>query len=136
MVMGPRELEGNGFVIGCKPVGSEGGTCSFKHVKRFPSGFDFVIAFPVDEKLVLILIDSILENFFKLPFILSLGINGNRFFGGGLKESWEGLEVWSDINAEVAAVDPMVDALPVHDKREVDFEVIVFVWSFRNREES
>ena len=46
--MGPREVEGNGFVIGFKPVGSEGGTGSFEDVKQFPSGFDFVIAFPVD----------------------------------------------------------------------------------------
>ena len=46
--MGPREVEGNGFVIGFKPVGSEGGTGTFKDVKGFPSCFDFVIAFPVD----------------------------------------------------------------------------------------
>ena len=43
--MGPMEVEGNGFVIGFKPVGSEGGTGTFKDVKGFPSCFDFVIAF-------------------------------------------------------------------------------------------
>ena len=75
-------------------------------------------------------IDSIFENFFNFPFFLSRGINGKRFLGGGLRESWEGLEVWSEINAEVAAMDPRVDAM--HDRREVDFVVIVFVWSFRN----
>ena len=52
-------------------------------------------------------------------------------FGGGLRESWEGLEIWSEINAEVTAMDPGVDTL--HDRREIDFVVIVFVWSFRNR---
>ena len=46
--MCPREVEGNGFVIGFKPVGSEGGTGFFKDVNGFPSCFDFVIAFPVD----------------------------------------------------------------------------------------
>ena len=46
--MGPREVERDGCVIGFKPVGSEGGTGSFKDVKGFPSCFHFVIAFPVD----------------------------------------------------------------------------------------
>ena len=69
--MGPREVEGNGFVRGFKPVGSEGGTGSFKDVKGFPSCFDFVIAFPVDQELAFLSIDSILENFFNFPFFLS-----------------------------------------------------------------
>ena len=46
--MGPREVEGNCFVIGFKPVGSEGGTGFFEDSKWFPSGFDFLIAFLVD----------------------------------------------------------------------------------------
>ena len=132
--MGPREVEGNGLVIGFKPVGSEGGTGSFKDVEGFPSCFDFVIAFPVDQELAFSAIDSIFENLFNFPFLLSSGINGNMFFGGGLRESWEGLEVWSAINAGVAAMVPRVDTL--HDWREIDFEVIVFVWSFRDRKRS
>ena len=123
-------MEGNGFIIGLEPVGSEGGTGSFKYIKGFPSCFDFVIGFPVDQELVFLAIDSIIENLFNFPFLLSSGINGNRFFRGGLMESWEGLEVWSEINAEVAAMDPRVDAL--HDGSEVDFVIIVFVRSFRN----
>ena len=46
--MCPREVEGDSFVIGFKPVGSKGGTGSFKGIKWFPSCFDSVIAFPVD----------------------------------------------------------------------------------------
>ena len=44
----PGEVEGNGFVVGFKPAGSESGTASFKGIERFPSCFDFIIAFPVD----------------------------------------------------------------------------------------
>ena len=77
---------------------------------------------------------SLIRNLFNFLFFLSKGIDGNRFFGGRLRESWEGLEVWSEINTEVAAMDPRVDAL--HDRREVDFVVVVFVWSFRNRKGS
>ena len=69
--MSPREVEGNGFVIGVKLVGSEGGTGSFKDLKGFPSGFDFVITFPVDEELAFLAIDSILKHLFNLPFFLS-----------------------------------------------------------------
>ena len=57
--MGPREVEGNGFVIGVKPVGFEGGTGSFKGVKGFPSGLDFVIAFSMNKELAFLSIDSI-----------------------------------------------------------------------------
>ena len=128
--MGPREVEGNGFVIGVKPVGSEGCTGSFKGVKGFPSGFNFVIAFPMDKELAFLAIDSIFENLFNFPFLLSRGIDGDRFFGGGFRESWEGFEVWSEIDSKVTAVDPGVDAL--HDGREVEFVVIVFVRSFKN----
>ena len=46
--MCPREVEGNGFVIGFEPVCSESGTGSIKVVKGFPSCFDFIIAFPVE----------------------------------------------------------------------------------------
>ena len=69
--MCPREVEGNGLVIGFKPEGSEGGTGSFKDVKGFPSCFDFVIAFSVDLELAFLSIDSILENLFNFPFFLS-----------------------------------------------------------------
>ena len=69
--MGPREMEGNGFVIAFKPVGSEGGTGSFKDVKGFPSCFDLVIAFPVDQELAFFAIDSIFEDLFNFPFLLS-----------------------------------------------------------------
>ena len=49
-------------------------------------------------------------------------------------ESWERFEVWSEVDSKVAAMDPRVDAL--HDWREVDFVVIVFIWSFRDRKGS
>ena len=64
-------MEGNSFVIGVKPVGSKGGAGSFESVKRFPSSFDFVLAFPRDKELAFLAIDSILENFFNFPFLLS-----------------------------------------------------------------
>ena len=69
--MCPREVEGNGFIIGFKPVGSEGSTSCFKDVKGCASYFDFVIAFPVDQELVFLAIDSIFVNLFNLPFFLS-----------------------------------------------------------------
>ena len=69
--MGPGEVEGNGFVIGFKPVGSEGGTSSFKDVKGFPSCLDFVIAFTVDQELAFLVINSIFEDLFNFPFLLS-----------------------------------------------------------------
>ena len=97
--MSPREVEGNSFVIAVKPVGSEGGTGSFKDVKGLPSGFDFVIAFLVDKQLAFLPIDSIFENFFNFPFLLSRGIDGNWFFGGGFRESWEGFDVWSEVDS-------------------------------------
>jgi len=46
--MSPGEVEGNGFVIGVKPVSSKSSTDSFKDIEWFPSGFNFVIAFPMD----------------------------------------------------------------------------------------
>ena len=132
--MGQREVEGKGFVIGVKPVGSEGGTGSFKGVKGFPSSFDFVIAFPMNKELAFLAINSIFENFFNFLFLLSRGINGNWFFGGGFREAWKGFEVWSEVDSKVAAMDPGVYAL--NDGREVEFVVIVFVRSFKNREGS
>ena len=126
--MSPREVEGNSFVIGVKPVGSECGTGSFKDVKGFPSSFDFVIAFPMDKELAFLAIDSVFENFFNFSFLLSRGIDCDRFFGGGFREDWEGFEIWSEVDSEVAAIDPRVYAL--HDGREVEFVVIVFVRSF------
>ena len=128
--MGPWEVEWNGFVIGVKPVGSEGGTGPFKSVKGFSSSFDFVIAFPMDKELAFLAIDSIFENLFNFPFLLSRGIDGDRFFGGGFRESWEGFEIRSKIDPKMAAMDPRVYAL--HDGREVEFVVIVFVGSFEN----
>jgi len=46
--MSPGEAEGNGFVIDVKPVSFKGSTGSFKDIERFPSSFNFVIAFPID----------------------------------------------------------------------------------------
>ena len=126
--MSPREVEGNSFVIGVKPVGSAGGTCFLKGVKGFPSGFDFVIAFPINKELAFLAIDSILEILFNFPFLLSRDIDADWLFGGGFRETWEGLEVWSKVDSKVAAMDPRVYAL--HDGREVEFVVIVFVRSF------
>ena len=126
--MSPREVEGNSFVVGVKPVGSEGGTGCLMGVEGFPSSFDFVIAFPMNKELAFLAMDSIFENLFNFPFLLSRGIDGDWFFGGGFWEAWEGFEVWSWVDSEVTAVDPWVDAL--HDGREVEFVVIVFVRAF------
>jgi len=41
-------VEGNGFVIGVKPVSSKGSTGFFEDIKRLPSSFDLVIAFPME----------------------------------------------------------------------------------------
>ena len=129
--MSPTEVEGNSFVKGFKPVCYEGDTGFFKSFDRFSGGFSFVIAFPVDYELAFLAIDLIVENLFNFPFFLSYTINGNSFFGGRIGESWEGLEVWSEINSKVAAMDPRVQAF--HDRWKVEFVVIVFVRSFRNR---
>ena len=123
-------MEGNSFVIGIKPVGSESGTGSFKGVKGFPSGFDFIIAFPINKELAFLAIDSILENLFNFPLLLSRGIDGDRFFEGGFREAWEGFEIWSEIDSKMAAMNLRVYAL--HDGREVEFIVIVFVRAFKN----
>ena len=64
-------MEGDGFVLGFKRIGSEGGTGCFKDVKGFPSCFDFVIALPVDQQLAFLAIDSNFENIFNFPFPLS-----------------------------------------------------------------
>ena len=61
-------------------------------------------------------------------------MDSNRVFGGGFRKSWEGFEVWSEVDSKVAGMDSGVDAL--HDGRKVDFVVIVFIWSFRNRKGS
>ena len=128
--MSPREVEGNIFVIGVKPVGSEGSTGSFKGVKGFPSGLDFVIAISMNKELAFLAIDWIFENLFNFPFLLSRGVDGDRFSGGGFREAWKGFEVWSEVDSKVAAIDLRVYAL--HDGREVEFVVIVFVRAFEN----
>ena len=69
--MCPREVEGNGFIICYKLVDSEGGTGSFKGIKRFPSCFDFVRTFLVNEEVAFLAIDPILEKFFYFPLFLS-----------------------------------------------------------------
>ena len=51
-------MERNGFVISVKLVGSESSIGSFKGVKGFPSGFDFVIAFPMNKELAFLVIES------------------------------------------------------------------------------
>ena len=82
----------------------------------------------MNKELAFLEIDSILENFCNFPFLLSRGIDGDRFFGGGFRETWEGFEIWSEVYSKVAAMDPRVYAL--HDGREVEFVVIVFVRAF------
>jgi len=52
-------VEGNGFVIGVKPLSSKGSTGSFKHIERFPSSFNFVIAFSMDKEFAFLSLDSI-----------------------------------------------------------------------------
>ena len=81
-------MERNTFVIGVTLVGSEGGNGSFKGVKRFPSGFDFVIGFPVNKELAFLAIDSNFENRFNFPFLLSRGIDGDWFFRDRFREAW------------------------------------------------
>ena len=132
--MGPRVVEGNSFVIGVKPVGSESGTGFFKGVKGFPSVFDFVIAFPMDKELAFLAIDSIFENLFNFPIHWSRGIDGDWFFGGGFREAWECFEIWSKVDSKVTVMDPRVYAL--HDGREVQLVVILFVRAFEYRERS
>ena len=121
-------MEGNSFVTGVKPVGSEVGTGSFQGVKRFPSGLDFVIAFPMNKELAFLAIDLIFENLFNFPFLLSRGFDGDWFIGGGFQEAWESFEVWSKIDSKGAVIDPRGYAL--HDGREVEFVVIVLVRAF------
>ena len=41
-------MEGNGFIIGVKPVGSKGSTGSFEDIDRVPSSFALIIAFLID----------------------------------------------------------------------------------------
>jgi len=64
-------VEGNGFLIGIKPVSSKGSTGSFNDIKRLPSSFNFVIALPMDKKLAFLSIDLMFENLFNVPFFLS-----------------------------------------------------------------
>ena len=71
LIVCPREVEENGFIIGFKPVGSEDGTGSLEQGKGFPDCFDFVIAYPVVRELAFLSIDLILENFFNFSFFLS-----------------------------------------------------------------
>ena len=44
--MSPGEVEGNGFVIGVKPVSSTDSNGSFKDSKKLTSNFDLLITFP------------------------------------------------------------------------------------------
>jgi len=44
-------VEANGFVIGVKPVSCTGSTGPFRNIERFPSSFDSIIAFPMDQEL-------------------------------------------------------------------------------------
>jgi len=69
--MSPGEVEMNGFVIGVKAVSSKGSTGSFKNIERFPSGDQFVIAFPMDYELAFLSVHSIFENLFNFLFFLS-----------------------------------------------------------------
>jgi len=46
--MSPGEVEGNGFVIGVKPVSSKGSAGSFNDIERFPGSFNFIIVVPMD----------------------------------------------------------------------------------------
>ena len=103
-------MEDDSFVIDVKLACSESGTGSFKRVKGFPSSFDFIIAFSTDKELLLLSIHSIFGNYFDFLYFLSRGINGNWFFGAGFRETWEGFEVWSEVDSKVAAMDPRVNA--------------------------
>jgi len=78
----------------------------------------------------LLSVNLIFDNLFNFSFFSSRGIDGDWFFGDGFREAWESLEVWSEGDSKVAAMDPGVDAL--HDGGEVDFVVIVCIRSFRD----
>ena len=47
IVMGPRDFEGDGLVVGIKPIGPNVISDGFEMFKWFPSGFNFVKSFPV-----------------------------------------------------------------------------------------
>ena len=42
-------------------------------------------------------------------------MDSNRISGGGFRESWEDIEVWSEVDSTVATMDPGMDDL--HDQR-------------------
>jgi len=118
----------NGLVIGVKPVSSEGRTGFFKDIQRFPSSFDFLITFPIDSELAFLSLNLIFKNLFNFSFFLSLGIEGDWLCGAGFREVWESFEVWSEVDSKVAVMNPRVDGL--HDRRAVEFVVIVSIRSF------
>jgi len=80
-------VEANGFLIGVKPFSCKGTTASFKAIERFPSSFDFVIAFPMDYELEFLSLDSIFENLFNFSFFLFCGIHSEWFFEARLSEA-------------------------------------------------
>ena len=45
IIMGPWDFEGDGLVVGIKPIGPNVISDGFEMFKWFPSGFDFVISF-------------------------------------------------------------------------------------------
>jgi len=128
--MCPGGVEGNGFLIGVKPVSAKGGTDAFKGVERFTSSFNFVIAFPLDWELALLLVNSIFQNLFNFSYFLSRGIDGDRFFGPGLREAGESFEVWSVVDLKMAARNPLVDAW--HYRGEVGLVVVLAIRFFRD----
>jgi len=67
MVMGPWDFEGDGLVVGIKPIDPNVISDGFEMFKWFPSGFNFVISFPVYLELALPAVDSVIEDFFNCP---------------------------------------------------------------------
>jgi hypothetical protein len=130
--MGPGRFKRNLFTIGVKPIGSEGIAGAFEVVQWFPSCINLVLSFPVDQELSVAVMDAVIEDLFDFPMFFSLCIDGDRFWRSVRFESWEGLVVWSEVLAEVAAMDPRVDSC--HDWGEFESVVVISVRAFFNGE--
>jgi len=72
-VMNSGETEGNGVVRGVKPAcsESEGSTCSFKDIEKFPKSSNFAIAIPMEQEDGFLSTDSIFENRFNFSSFLA-----------------------------------------------------------------
>ena len=107
--MGPGKVEGECCIVGVSPVFSDCIISSFQTIKGFPCCFYFIKAFPVNKELSLSVVDSVIEYLFNFP-MFSKSINGDWFWRCWCGLVWEGFMVWSEVDSEVASVDPWVNA--------------------------